>query len=100
MTEIQPSERAGVFRKSSIEFLKRLASALNSAALKSQKESVHKIARQENEGFTHLINKYLCSAKDADLSKEEISDSLKLLSWFIHRLWKSLVRHFFQLQNS
>ena len=34
-SEIQPLDRAGVFRKSSFEFLKCLASTLNTAALQS-----------------------------------------------------------------
>ena len=39
-SEIQPLDRRGVFRKSSFEFLKRLASTLNTAAQQSRKESV------------------------------------------------------------
>ena len=54
-SEIQHSDRAGVFRKSSLEFLKRLAAKLNTAALQSRKKNVHKIARQEIEGFTYLL---------------------------------------------
>ena len=85
-SEIQPLDRTGVFRKSSIEFLKRLASTLNTAAQQSRRESKHKIARQEI---------YISSLKDADLQAKEILDSLTLLSWYIHRFWKSLVRHIF-----
>ena len=94
-SEIQPLDRTGVFRKSSFEFPKRLASTLNTAAQQSRKESVHKIARQEIECFTHLHKTYISSVKDAHLSEREILDSLTLLSWYIHRLWKSLVRHIF-----
>ena len=35
-TEIQPSDRMGVFRKSSFEFLNCLASTLNTAAFRSR----------------------------------------------------------------
>ena len=35
----------------------------------------------------------ISSVQDAELSEEVITDSLTLLSWYIHRLWKSLVRH-------
>ena len=94
-SEIQPLDREGIFRKSSFKFLKRLAPTLNANASHSQKESVHKIARQEIEGFTHLLKIYISSRTDADLIEEGVFDSLKLLSWFIHRYWKSLVRHIF-----
>ena len=46
-SEIQPSNTEGIFRKSSFEFLKHLAPALNTNASQSRKESVHKIGRQE-----------------------------------------------------
>ena len=61
-SEIQPSDREGLFRKPSIEFLKRLAPALNTNASQSRKESVQKIGRQEIEGFTqfHKIYKKFC----------------------------------------
>ena len=85
----------GVFRKSSFEFVKRIASTLNTAALQSQKESVHKIARQEEEGFTHIVKTYISSVKDADLNEEAILASLGLQSWYIHTFWKNLVRHIF-----
>ena len=65
-SEIQPLDRTGVFRKSAFEFIKRLASTLNTAAQQSRKESVHKIARQEKEGFTHLLKLYTSSVKDAE----------------------------------
>ena len=84
-----------MFRKSSSEFFKRLAPNLNVNASQSRRESVHKIARQEIEGFTHLLKIYINSVKDADLDDEEIFDSLTLLSWYIHRFWKSLVIHIF-----
>ena len=60
-SEIQPSDRERIFRKSSFEFLKRLAPTLNANASHSRKESVHKVARYEIEGFTHLLKIYkLC----------------------------------------
>ena len=46
---------------------------------------MHKIARQYVEGFTHLIKTYVRFAKDADLSEAEKLDSVRRLSWFIHR---------------
>ena len=94
-SEMQHLDRAGVFKKSSFEFLQRLASTLNTAALQSWKESVHKIARQEKEGFTHLLKTYISSVKDADLNEEKILDSLTLRSCYIHRLWNSPVRRIF-----
>ena len=33
--------------------------------------------------------------KDVNLNEEEALDYLTLLSWYIHRFWKSLVRHIF-----
>ena len=42
----------------------------------NHEKNVHKIARQETEGFTRLIKTYLSSVKDADLNEEEILDSL------------------------
>ena len=53
-TKLQPSDRAGAIRKSSIPFLKRLASTLKTAALQSGKGSVQKTARQEIIGSNHL----------------------------------------------
>ena len=53
-SEIQPLDRTDVFRKSSSEFLKSLASTIDAAAQQSRKESVHKIARKAIEVFTHL----------------------------------------------
>ena len=94
-SEIQPSDREGLFRKSSLEFLKRFAPALKTNASHSRKESVHKFARQEIEGFTQLLKIYISSVKDADLNEEEIFDYLTLLSWYLHRFWKGLVRHIF-----
>ena len=94
-SEIQPLEREALFRKASFEFLKRLAPALNTNASQSRKKSVHKIARQEIEGFNKLLEIYITPATDADLSEEDLLDSLTLLSWYIHRFWKSLVRHIF-----
>ena len=38
---------------------------------------------------------YITSATDAELSEEDILDTLTLLTWYIHRFWKSLVRHIF-----
>ena len=38
---------------------------------------------------------YIRCVTDADLSEGEIIDSLTLLSWYIHRFLKSLVRHIF-----
>ena len=77
------------------EFLKRLAPTLNTNASHSRKKSPHKIARQEIKGFIHLLEIYISSVTDADLNEEETFDSLTLLSWYIHRLWKSLVRIIF-----
>ena len=94
-SEIQPSDRKGIFRKSSFEFLKQLATALNANASPSRKESVHKIAIQEIEGFTHLLKMYNTCVTDADLSEEEILDTLTLLSCYLHRFWIRLVRHIF-----
>ena len=85
----------GCISKSSFEFLKRLASTVNTAALQSRKETVHKIARQEAEGFTHFLEVYISSVKDEDINEEVILDSLTLPSWYKHRFWKSLVRHIF-----
>ena len=93
--KLQPSDITGVFRKSSFEFLKSLTSTIITAALQSRKGCVHKVARQEIEGFTYLMKTYVSSVKDADLSEEEIFDSLKLLSLYIHIFWKSIVRHIF-----
>ena len=84
-SEIQPLDRQGVFRKTSFESLERLVSTLNTNALQSRKESLNKIARQEIEGFTRLLDVYTTSVRDADLNEEEISDSLTLLSWYFHR---------------
>ena len=53
------------------------------------------MARQEIEGFTQLLKINISSVTDADLNEEEIFDSLTLLSWYLHRFWKSLVRHIF-----
>ena len=39
---------------------------------------IHKIARQEIEGFTRLLKTYISSVKDADLDDEHIFDSFKL----------------------
>ena len=94
-SEIQSWDRTGVFRKSVFEFLNRLASTPNTAALQSRKKSVHKNARQEVDGFTYLLKTYISSVKDADLNEEKILDSLTLLSWYIQRFWKSHVRHIF-----
>ena len=85
-TEIQPLDREVLFNKSSFEFLKRLATALNTNASQSRKESVHKIARQEVEWFNKLLEVYITSA---DLAEENILDTLTLLTWYFHRFWKS-----------
>ena len=71
---MQPPDREGIIRKSSFEFLKRLAPTLNANTSHSRKISVHKIARQEIEGFTHLLKIYIyiSSVTDADLNEEEI----------------------------
>ena len=98
-TALQPIDRAGVFRKSSFEFLKSLASTFSSAALQSRNESVHKIAWQESEDFTYLKKTYISSVKDADLSEEKIFHSLTLLSLYIHNFGKVLKDTFFRLQN-
>ena len=92
-------DRAGVFMKPSFKFLKRLGSTLNTAALLSRKESVHKIDRQEVEGFTHLFEIHISSVKNEDLVQEEILNSFTLLSWYMHRNWKSLVGHIFPAAN-
>ena len=65
-SEIQPSDREGFFRKSSFEFLKRLAPALDTNVSHSQKGSVHKIAKQETEGFIQLLKIYISSVTDTD----------------------------------
>ena len=80
-SEVQPSDRKGIFRKSSFEFLKRLVPTLSANASRSRKESVHKIARQETEVFTHLLKIYISSVTDADLNEGEMFDSRALLSW-------------------
>ena len=95
-TEIQPQDREVLFKKASFEFLKRLAPSLNTNASQSRKESVHKIARQEFQYFNKLLEIYITSATDADLSEGDILDTLTLLTWYIHRFWKSLVRHIFK----
>ena len=95
LSEIKPSGRKELFRKSSFEVLKRPAMALNTYVLQSRKENVHKVARQEIEGFTQLLKIYTSCVKDVNLNEDEIFDSLTLLSWYIHRFWKSLVRHIF-----
>ena len=74
--------------------LKPLASTLNIAAIQSQNQSVHKTTRQVIEGFTQFIETYISSVIKADLP-EEIINTLTLLSWYIHRCWKSLVCHIF-----
>ena len=78
-TELQPPDRACIFRKSSIEFLKRLASTLNTGTLQSRKESVDKMSRQEIEGFQSPHKNIQNSAKDEDLSEAEILNFLTLL---------------------
>ena len=94
-SEIQPSDKTGIIRKSSFKFFKRLTSTLNTAVLQSRKERVHKMARQEVVGLTDFLKTYISSVKDADLDEEDILDSLTLLSWYIHRFWKNLVRQTF-----
>ena len=94
-TEAQPSGRAGTLRKSSFEFPKRLASTVNTTALQSQMESVHKVDRQEIEAFSHLMKKYISSKKRSGFAWSRILDSPTLLSWYVHRFWKNLVRHIF-----
>ena len=64
-------------------------------ASQSRKESVHTIARQGVEGFNKLLEIYITSAADADLTEEDILDTLTLLTWYLHRFWKNLVRHIF-----
>ena len=59
------------------------------------KKNVLKIAQQEIEELTQLFKIYISSVTDAHLNAEEIFDSLTLLSWYLHRFWKSLVRHIF-----
>ena len=99
-SEIQLSDREAIFRKSSFKFLKRLAPILNVNATHSQKESVPSIARQEIEGFIHLLKIYIrSSVTDAELNEEQIFDSLTLLYWYIHRFWKSPVIHIFPATN-
>ena len=85
LSEIQPSDREGLFKKPSIEFLKLLAPAFKTNASHSRKKSVHKIGGQEIEGFTQLLKIYISSVTDADLNEEEIFDSFTLLSWYLHR---------------
>ena len=99
-SEIQPLDRTGVFRKSSFEFFERLSSTLNIAAQQSQKENVHKFARQETEGFTHLLKTYISPVEDADLPEDEILNYLTLMFRYIYRFWKKvLLDTFFQQQN-
>ena len=98
--DLQPSDRTGALRKSSFQFLKRLASTLNIANIQSQKESVLKSARQEIEGFTQLMKMFISSVKNANPPAKEILDTLSLLSWYIHRLWKRLVRHIFPAKKT
>ena len=38
---------------------------------------------------------YITCVTNANLSEEATLDTLTLLSWYIHRFWKSLVRHIF-----
>ena len=94
-SEIQPLDIVAAIRTSSFVFHKRLATTLNTAALLSRTKSVHIIARQEIEGITHFQKTYISSLKGAELNEEEIVDSFTLLSWYIHRFWKNLVRHIF-----
>ena len=47
-----------------------------------------KRAGQEIEGFTHLLKMFISSVTDADFIEAEILDSLRLLSWYIHRFCK------------
>ena len=54
-SEIQPSGREGILRKSSFEFLKRLAPALNTNASHSRKRKRTQVVRQEIERFTQLL---------------------------------------------
>ena len=88
-------DRQGAFQKSSFEFLKRLACTLNASALQSRKERVHKIARQEIEGFTRLLDTYITTVTKAHLRREEICNCLTHLFWYIHRFCNSLLRHIF-----
>ena len=46
-SEIQPSDREGIFRKSSFEFLKRLAPALNANASHSRKKAYTKLLERK-----------------------------------------------------
>ena len=70
-SEKQILDREGVFRKSCFEFLKCLASTHKSNASESREKSLIKIARQEIEGFTHLLKTCVSSVKDADLDGED-----------------------------
>ena len=90
-----PRIEKGYLENLLFEIPKRFAPTLNANASHSRKESVHKIGRQEKEGFTHLLKIYKSSVTDADLNEEEIFDSLTLPSWYIRRFWKNLVRHIF-----
>ena len=51
------------------------------------------MARQEIEGSNHLIKKFSSSLLNADLSNVDILKELILLPCFLHRFWKSYVRH-------
>ena len=53
-TELHTS-RACAFRQSAFDFLKRLESTLNNAAIQPRKEIVHKITRREIKGFSHFL---------------------------------------------
>ena len=46
-------------------------------------------------GFIQILKIYISSVTDADLNEEEIFDSLTLLTSYLQRFWKSLVRHIF-----
>ena len=62
---------------------------------KITKRKPTQIARQEIEGFTHLIRTYINSVKDTDLPEEETLDTLTLLYWYIYGFWESLARQTF-----
>ena len=76
-------------------FFKRLASTHNTAAQPFTKRERTQNRLTRNRGFTPICKTCLSSLKDADLPKEEILDSLTLLSWYIHRFWKTLLKQIF-----
>ena len=95
-TKLEPSDRAGAFRKSSFEVLKQIALTLNSYALQSPKESVHKTARQKIEVFSQNPFKNVCklSKRFRSTRSRDIRHSHTLIL-NKHSFWKCLVHQVF-----